>query len=247
MPASNLLRTQPTDVWRGDPVTSLTIDLGAANDVRMAALLYSNATADALWRVRAAASQAALTSGAAYDSGWLPHYPVPVGDTPPADLDGWDRTHAFLWMAAVQSFRWWRIDIDDATNPAGFYQAGRLYLANPWQPTLNRRYGGAFGSVDETTVQRSRGGQTYANRGPRRREWSLPMQYGSAAELHADARRFQRAVGTDGDCLIVLDPEDRTALMETMIYARLTGSRQVAESSFRFWEQTVAAEEWELP
>lgn len=241
MEAANLQSVQPGDRWRATDLSNawLQIDLGAAAAVRMIWLGYTNASASALWRVRAANTLADLTGSPAYDSGWIAHR---VGNT--AD---WERTHAFLWLTVAIAHPHWRIDIDDEDNPDGWYEAGRLYLADPWQPSRNRRYGAADGYADDSSAERARGGQTYVAEGGQWREGSFTLGFMDREEMQANAARIDRLVGTRRDLLIVYDPDDTGRLMDECFYARLTELRPLLLPHHRLYEKSYAFAEWELP
>lgn len=241
MEAANLQSVQPGERWRATDLENvwLQIDLGAAAAVRMVWLGYTNASAAAQWRVRAAASAGDLSVAPGYDSGWRAHR---VGDT--AD---WARTHGFLWLPATETWRYWRIDIDDPENADGHYEAGRLYLADPWQPTRNRRYGGGDGYVDDSTAERARGGQTYVTEGGCWREGSFTLGFMDREEMQANAARIDRLVGTRRDLLIVYDPDETARLMDECFYARLTELRPLLLPHHRLYEKSYTFAEWELP
>ena len=241
MEAANLQAVQPGDRWRATDLSNawLQIDLGAAAAVRMIWLGYTNASVDALWRVRAANTLADLTGSPAYDSGWIPHR---VGDT-----TDWGRTHAFLWLPAALTHPHWRIDIDDGDNPDGWYEAGRLYLADPWQPSRNRRYGAGDGYADDSGAERARGGQTYVAEGGHWREGSFTLGFMDREEMQANAARIDRLAGTRRDLLIVYDPDDPARLMDECFYARLTELRPLLLPHHRLYEKSYAFAEWELP
>lgn len=242
MPASNLLRRQPSDMWRALDLDNafVTLDLGAAEPVRLVWLGYTNASSAATWRVRAAATEADLTAAPGYDSGSLSHWPV-------AELSDWDRTHAFLWLPAAETWRWWRIDVDDPANPDGFYQAGRLYLSDPWQPSRNYRFGASDGYQDDSQPQRARGGQTYVADGAMWREGSFSLRFQGREEMRSQASRIDRLVGTRRDLLIVYDPEDLSRFMDECFYARLAELRPLVLERWRLYEKTYTWTEWELP
>ncbi|BBK37677.1 hypothetical protein STAQ_27550 [Allostella sp. ATCC 35155] len=114
--------------------TSSTIrvfDLGAARSIRLVAITSHNLSAAATVRVRAASSEAGLTSGPAVDvtqNAWL-------GANTPATNTTRRGTRlrmpcALVVLSADQNYRWWRVDIADSGNPDGYVKIGYLQL---WQ------------------------------------------------------------------------------------------------------------------
>lgn len=79
-PVTNLQKMQPTDVWQTAGLSSVYIecDRGSSQPINLVSLLYTNATADAVWRIRMANSQAELITAPIYD-GPLVGGPAAVG------------------------------------------------------------------------------------------------------------------------------------------------------------------------
>lgn len=153
--------------------TVIVADLGAARAIRIMGLVGHNLTAAATQRWRGAASEAGLTSAPGYDSGGVA---VWRGTDTPDTNTGEDgqpihRPVALQVAAADQSYRWWRLDLADAANPAGYVEAGYLMLWQAWQPTRNFSYGKSLGLETGTIRQESIGlVETHDRRASRRTE-----------------------------------------------------------------------------
>lgn len=238
-PASNLQRMQPEDVWIAPDLDNayLVIDLGTAQTITLISLLYTNASRDAVLRVRAANTQADLTVDPGFDVS-RPHWPSP-------NLETWERTHALVWFPfAPQTYRFWRIDIHDPGNPDGFYQAGRLYLANAWQPTLNIAYDWSIGSLDESEFLRGAGGQTY----PLRRDPVPVLDFsihaiGAGAEDEAFGPMYdlERRRGTTRDALVVVDAHSPW-VHQLMVYGLFRELQPVTNIDFSHYEKRFRVE-----
>lgn len=249
MPAANVLTRQPTNRWRALDldVAWIQFDLGAPTLIRAVWIGYSNATAAAQMRVRAAATAGDVVAAPAYDSGLLPHFPCADGDAPPADLDGFRRVHGWLWLPEGETFTHWRIDVYDPTNPAGYYQAGRVYLAAGWQPPQTQEIGAGVGTATDTDAQRGAAGQTFVAPGGKWREGSFTLSAMHSDHLRVDGERLIRVVGSDRDLLIVEDPDARAAFMRRAWYCRLVDLRPVVHSAASLDETVVSWSEWEMP
>ena len=217
MPVTNLQLVQPTDVWRAiDLANSYVVaDLGAAAAITLAALLDTNASSAATWRIRAATSEANLTAAPGYDSGSLTHWLA-------SGLGDWETTHAVKTFAA-QNFRWWRIDVSDAANPDGYYQAGRLYLAVKWEPTGNIkvREGMSLRWLDPSPIAQTISGHRYPDIKRRRRVLEFGLGYLSEAEMWGNAAPIDRLRGTSKDLLISRDPAHASYAQEWTVYGLL--------------------------
>lgn len=123
--------------------TYVIADLTTARPIRLVVITNHNLTAAATIRVRAATSEAGLTSAAPVDvtqAVWLGSN-TPAGNTTRAGLP----IHmpcALVILPADRTYRWWRIDIADAANPDGYVEIGYLQL---WQ-AIEISGGIAFGA-----------------------------------------------------------------------------------------------------
>ncbi|MCG8596121.1 MAG: hypothetical protein MI785_17410 [Kiloniellales bacterium] len=239
LPVGNLQTQQPGEAWRSTAVAgdAVEADLGAAAEVDLIALLYTNAASAATWRVRAAAVQPDLVAAPGYDSGSLPVWPA-------AGLETWPFVHAILWLgAAVQSFRWWRVDYADLGNPDGYLQAGRLYIAKAWQPSRNRRRGLSLGFQDLSPRERTRGGQLYPLALPRTRVLSFALGFLSEAEMYANAFELDRLRGRSGDLLVIPDPDKPAQIQRQAVYGLQAELTPIVDPAHEVFETAFTVEE----
>jgi hypothetical protein len=229
MPLTFLSSQQPSDVARWTDLTQvyLVIDALAAVTVNMVALLYTNMTSAATWRIRGATSVANLTNGSAgYDSrvGGVDLTMI----TDPAET-WWDRLHAYLWVAAtIGPFRYWRVDIADAANPAGYFQAGRLYMGNMYQASRGAKLGGDVmvtevvpTSSSSSAHQVSGGGQAYPAVRVKTGGITFGMEFLPKSEVFRGLYQIVRRRGGTKDVFVLLDPDDRSFAMEQSCYGTL--------------------------
>ncbi len=246
LPVGNLQTRQPGQVWRAqDPAASwVEADLGSAATLNLVALLHHNLTGAGTWRIRAAATQANLTAAPGYESGVVTAWPT-------TGLDDWETVNSILWLgdAGAQTFRWWRVDLADAANPAGFLEAGRLYLANAWQPSRNLDYGWSTAWLDPTELNLALGGQEYDIGRRRRREitFAIPIVANSQAEAEAEAYdqpfEIQRRRGRSGDVLAIRDPDNADQLQRQTIYGRMAELRPIVNTAFKSFTTRFAFRE----
>lgn len=160
-----------TDATTGS--TIVLVDLGVARPVRIMGVVGHNLGLAATQRWRGATSQANLTAAPGYDSGaeavWR------GTDTPDLNTDEAGepihRPVALSVAAADQSWRWWRLDIADTGNAAGYVELGYLMLWAAWQPSRNFSYGKSLGLETGTIREESIGlVETHDRRASRRTE-----------------------------------------------------------------------------
>jgi hypothetical protein len=113
-------------------------DFGSAQTIDFASIVHANAQPSTTYRLRLADTQAAVDGAAAYDSGTLPLIsPTIVRD------DGLYSSH--LELPALQTRRWWRIDIG---GHAGDFEAAKLVLGKRIAPSTYYSSGFQYGVED---------------------------------------------------------------------------------------------------
>lgn len=253
LPATNLQAMQPSEVWRATTLGSISfeLDLGAALVWNLVAILATNASADASVRIRAASLQGDLESAPVYDSGPLPHWPNLTGWTFISTEDADDPTARglakmpfLLWLgSSSQELRWLRIDIADPANADGFYEAGRLYVANAWQPTRNYQLPWSVGHMNLGRKRRTEGSQTYPLDRPRPRAVEFRFDFQSQTEMYDQAFEIDRLVGTAGDVLVVRDPASLEQIHRDMVCGVLSDLPPIVNRRFGVYSKTYRIEE----
>lgn len=244
MPAANLQRFQPTDWWQTTSLGSggqyLEVEITEVNGLGQASwnlisLLYTNATVTTEWRVRAStASLAGAVSAPTYDTGWVSHWPV-------ASLTDWEWTHSLLWLSDPRPEPYIRIDVRDAA--LDFYRAGRLYIANAWQPSHHVKYGWSTGHVENQRRQFAEGGPVFPRIQPRRRVLSGRLNFLEQDEMFNNAWELDRARGVSEDVLAILDPEHATHVHRWMIYGLMKDLPPIVNEAYEVFEKSFEIEE----
>lgn len=242
MVVSNLQSLPPTDVWRTADIAGAYVvaDLGAAYAIDVVGMLYTNATSAATARVRGADTEANLTAAPGYDSGTVNHRPVDASAL-------WGRSPFLHFPTTAQSYRWWRVDIADAANGDGYYQAGRLYLSSAWVPSVNAQYGWDMVFVDAAGIDRVAGGAGIPREVGRFRQMRFNLDFLEEAEIYDNAFRLDRLRGTAKDVLVVMDSDDTARLLDQTIYGVLRGLRPIVNTAFSVFQKGYVIEELELP
>jgi len=153
---------------------------------------------------------------------------------PTTGLETWPFIHALRWLgASPQTRRWWRIDATDPTNPGGFFQAGRLYLANAWQPTRNLQYGWSLGWETNEAAARARGGALYPESGAAWRVIDFELGFADEAEMYANAFALQRRRATSRDVLAIRDPDALARLQDQTVYGLMEELPPIVQRRFK--------------
>lgn len=108
-------------------------------------------------------------------------------------------------MAEPDTARYWRVQIYDTGNPAGYVQIGRLFLARGWTPAINYIYGAGLGYEDITPVERSLSGAEYFDIRPKFRVMQFQIDYIEETDAYSFALDLERVAGISGEVLIIPD------------------------------------------
>lgn len=210
LPASNLQNMQPKRKWRSSGLTEyITADFGAGGAAcNGLALVGHNLTGAATLRLRGKATPD-VTVSSTVDTTAVSAWPA-TGK--PAVVD-WPQHLSWLSWSNSTALRYWRLDIADGANPAGYLQAGRLVLGRYWQPTINFDLGGMPLAHDQRDVQVVTDyGETFTDRRTRSapRRFALQISAADRREVLDGIAEIQRLRGLWGDVICLLDPAATT-------------------------------------
>jgi len=242
LPVSNILTSVITQVARTTDLTptstQFVLDAGRVQGASVIGLLNHNMSLPA--RVRVTASLTADFGTASYDSGWCAVWSglFATSDLEWEDDSWWAGTidadaigsmrPAFVLPTGSDVFgRYWKVEIDDATNSAGYVQIGRLFLAKSWTPARNPAYGWGIQWVSDSAVETSLGGTKYFSPRSSARKSRISLGWMTKAEAYSKALEIQRQLGDFGELLVVADQDDASTLQQRSFLARISGSDEV--------------------
>jgi len=232
LPATNLLTPSPTEVWQTTDASDhyITIDFGSAQTITAMGMLYSNDPGGTQIQVEAATTEGGLAT-AAYDSGVVDHY------TPnDATISNWPRSHSFIWNSSGETYRWWRITLSSITTS---YNAGRVLLANPHQPTINFEYGDIeWGWIEDPVVTSTASGARYARERGRYRYVEFTLSYATKAELLNEAWVIDNLCGMSKPVFVVEDPSDTTHRHEHYIEGFIESMGPIEYTTLNRWQKS---------
>lgn len=237
-PATNLQLQEPTMPWKTAGLSSMyvNIDMGSALPINFAAIVATNCTSSATWRVRGATSEANLTASPGYDSGNQTVWPQ-------TNLDTYERVSGFDVMGSDQTYRWWRIDITDGSNPDGFVQVGRLFLAQAWQPAVNLAYGWSLGFKDLSKLTRSLGSSAFTNNRRPFRVLNLTLDFQSEDDMYDNAFQFDKLRGKSKDYIFMRDPDSANHLHDQSFQGLVTNLRPIVNPRYGTYRKQYTVEE----
>lgn len=230
------------------PESSLiNLDYGAAQAVRVVAIVRHNLRSAAEWRIRGSTNSD--LSSPVYDSGWVdvwgPQWDtgvLPAGHPnaatrllTDAQIDTLDPPRDAVHVLPTEvTARYWRIELSDPLNSDDYIQIGRVVMAPQFTPTYNFAVGAEFGLNDNTQLSRSLSGVRYYDERPKGRFLAMQFQNLPDREAYAVVRDMIEQLGQAGQLYVVTDPDDTTSLQRRSFLAniRQLGSVQYAAAGY---------------
>jgi len=186
--------------------TLIDIDLGGAKAVQAFGAIRTNISASgASYRLRGSTVSNFATS--VYDSGTV----SANAQTP--DL--------IIGLPSAINARYWRLEITDTANAAGYVQIGRLFIGPALAPADNYSKGAELGYQSRTGVQQSLGGVDHFDIRAGRRLFAFALDWLTEAEAHDQALELQRICDVHGEVLLIRDPSDTTYNQQRHFLGRL--------------------------
>ncbi|WP_295991552.1 hypothetical protein [Rugamonas sp.] len=223
LPLANLQTRSLGEVARSTNLnlSSTRFDIAFPKQVsaRVFALPNHNITIYGKYRLRCSNDPGYATT--LFDTGWVRVWPAiyPYGTLPWEDSRWWSGRNSLDQLAGQYATltvilpqtvvaQYWRLEIDDGGNPAGFIQAGRVFIGPAWQPATNPSFGLSIGWETKTDVQAALGGAEYFGRRVPYRVTKFTIDYMSEDEGFASAFDMDRQAGIDQEVFWVHDPDD---------------------------------------
>lgn len=201
-PDTNTQQRWHTRCWRatGDAAEWVKVDLGSAQNIKAFVIKNHNFTGAATLKIQ----------GNAADVWGAPTVDVTLPIT--------TGTIIYTW-SSNQSYRWWRVSIEDGANPDTYVKIGRIFLGSFFEPASNfATHTPAF--LDPSGIKHSTGGQYSANE----KTHYKTISYGFKGITVADFASFETVydeVGISKNYFICEDSADASAYTITY-YVRNT-------------------------
>lgn len=223
LPLSNLQDPALSTVARSsndaNASTKFDVDLVVGRPVRVFTIHKHNISQAG--KVRLTGSPNSDMSNPSYESGWLDVWPVfyESGELPwgypglwsgilaSEETDGYTMQFVLV-LPSVTWARYWRVEIDDTSNPDGYVEFARVSLWASWQPEQNMVYGATLGWETDTPSDRSLSGTDYFDRRNPRRVTQFQIKTMTVDTALKKPFEMMRKLGKDGELFFVFDPED---------------------------------------
>jgi len=246
LPLANLQNRLVQKVARSNGLTlaatKFDYDLNSASkSTGVVSLVVHNLSVTA--KVRITAGAVAGLSSPGYQSAWLDVWPAGMV---PLSLLEWEADNFWLGtlsesaragyqspfihiLPTAQTFRYWRVEIDDTGNPDGYVQIGRLFASPTWTPSINYSLGAVLGYTDPTPIETSLSGAEYFDVRGRAREFGFNLGGLTESEAYDYVLQLQRAAGISGEILIAPDLDDVTRIPARSYVGRLASIEPITQ------------------
>jgi hypothetical protein len=231
LPGENVINPHVSRKWHtevGVKTGALTFDLGSTLSCSVLAVLGTNLTSAATYRLRASDLDPAALANLEYDSGTV-SAGVKTG------------YGAIYKQFAATTSRYWRLDLTD-NNVASNLQVGRVVLGPHWQPAVNMMLDWQIGVLDESRVEYSYGGQSYPDNRPKRRVLQFALDYLTEADMFDNAFALAMARGIVHDILAVPNMGG-TYLSEQSVWGQVASSEPISEPRLSLYRQRFTVRE----
>lgn len=202
-------------------LTSLTLSPASSVSVIHDRLSLFSATLNGT-DVTALANQTATEPAPAFDSGWLDAWPAAwLAATTAEQQEGADLP-AIIRTGTLQTYPWWRLDLSDPTNAAGFVELGRVFMGAAWTPPRGMASGASTGFINRASITEAYSGAEYFDdnqANPRIHEFELPCLNKEDAVLIG--LEMQRQLGTTRELFVIWDSADAVISAPLSFLARL--------------------------
>lgn len=219
LPSENLQAIGRTAVWRATgPSATLTAIFPAPVPVDSIALMTSNLTTAATWRIRAFDGGGVTL----HDSGTvLACRPTTAGidlgfgaDLPCVNTFAFGiASQSVLWIPSRVSAHSVQIDLIDAANPAGYIEASRLVIGPRWEPAYSMGWGVTLSFEERGKQSRAEDGTLRSEPGAKQRTLKFPLDCLKETD-RAKFAEIARRLGATSDFLISAFPAATSADLE---------------------------------
>ena len=203
VPVANLAHHQLGKAWRTSGITSesITINLGTTSEpVKSVCVAGHNLTKNGTVEILHSTDNITFTS-------------LGVKTVGSAKI--------VTFFFASLSKQYWRITLKDTTNPDNFIKVGRIFLGDYWEPAAQIMRQWSVEVVDETSMEKSIGGQKWRNIRDSFNRVSFRLPHLSKSEAVENFLNFVRRVGMKDSMFISLFPDGGSTLRGvTDLYGR---------------------------
>lgn len=215
--------------FAGALIADFTVSFAEEKHVKVISLVGHNASPTATIRIIGRDTNEI----GVYDTGLIPFYGnyYPNGGLPFEHPDFWtgglitaakmNEINKNTYFVVTDSFsikmKSIYVYIEDQSNPAGYFDFSRCFIAPGWTPSVNMGYGASFQYESTSEVESIPGGPSYYNKKRLRRVLSFGLEL-NQAQMLSYPLEMTRELDIDGEIFFVFDPEQTTVVEQQLSF-----------------------------
>jgi len=202
-PVINLQHRWCTKTWRsasgvGTLSANIVIDFSVAKSVKAFFLFPHNFSSQAVVKIQANSTDS-----------W---------DSPAVDQTATLGSVVYYFWSSAQSYRFWRVTITDSSPITNYLEAGRIFLGNYFEPSINISNAYQLVYTDPSDVMISDGGQITSAQKTRYKTYQIKFETLPVADKNTLVNIF----GERGKALDWVFIIDRNDMQNTFVYCRFS-------------------------
>jgi hypothetical protein len=147
------------------------------------------------------------------------------------------------YFTTDQSYRYWRIYVDDPGNPFGFIELSKIVLAKSTILTQGPNKGFTYGLEDQSSQSSTDFGHVYTDQFPVKKSLEFEYELITLSDMETLADLYLR-VGSKKAVAVALDTQEEAFDKDRFfVYGKLQGSVDVKHSTFTFFNMPWGIEE----
>lgn len=135
-------------------------------------------------------------------------------------------------LPTQQTVRYFKIEVFDSENLAGYLEAGRLFLGGAWIPVVNMDSGAWLAYETRDEIDESRGGAEFYDRRNSPRIARIAFPHMTESEGWQVAFDMQRTLGTTEDLFFCWDQDDTVNKLRRSFLARMRQLSPIEAASY---------------
>ncbi len=236
--------------------TQFDITLDQNRSIGVLALVNHNMTTNATWRVRAYYDAGFTT--VVYDSGIVDVYPAFAsslelewednnfwsGKPLEENIEGLTQTAIDVFGGQDVSAQYWRVELFDSSNAAGFISLGRVFIGQDrLNQLLNVQVGAVSGLISRTRVFETPGGhKEFAVREPVRTDtFTYPLIETQAA--YSQFLSLEQQADVRSEVFLTQDADDNQNLLLRSYLGRLSALNGLPNTTYNTYQKVFQVEE----
>jgi len=140
---------------------------------------------------------------------------------------GYEKNLFAVKLPEEQTYRYWKIEIDDSTNPKGYIDVGRLYMDKCFVPEVNASYGAEIGHHDSSRIKRTISGAGIPLERKKLRRFSFLFDFLSEDEAFDVLFDLDAIRGQSKDVLFIFDIEETKHFQRKYIYGTMEDNKPI--------------------